>query len=141
VRVRRPLSAVVVAMIAFALIIWLHSGDIATRFQSALLFVSYWVPAFVAIVAIDWRYRSAGRDVRSPIDPAEEATSRRDAIVALATFFAAFAAAVPFMHTNLIVGPVATALHGADLAYFVNFFVAAIGYGGYRALRSSSSLR
>lgn len=133
VRVRRPVSAVVVVVIAFALIMWLHSGDLAARFQGVLLFVSYWIPAFVAIVAIDWRYRSAGRDV---VNPAEEATPRRDAVVALVTFFVAFAAAVPFMHTNLIVGPVATALHGADLAYFVNFFVAAAVYGGYRMARA-----
>ncbi|MCI4676382.1 purine-cytosine permease family protein [Candidatus Mycolicibacterium alkanivorans] len=129
VRVRRPVSAAVVVVIAFALIMWLHSGDLAARFQGVLLFVSYWIPAFVAIVAIDWRYRSAGRDV---VNPAEEVTPRGDAVVALVTFLVAFAAAVPFMHTNLIVGPVATALHGADLAYFVNFLVAAALYGGYR---------
>ena len=133
VRVRRPVSAVVVVIIAFALIMWLHSGDMAARFQGVLLFVSYWIPAFVAIVAIDWRYRSAGRDV---VNPAEESTPRRDAMVALLTFFVAFAAAVPFMHTNLIVGPVASALHGADLAYFVNFLVAAAVYGGYRLIRA-----
>ena len=117
---------------------WLHSGDMAARFQGVLLFVSYWIPAFVAIVAIDWRYRSAGRDV---VNPAEETTPRRDAMVALLTFFVAFAAAVPFMHTNLIVGPVATALHGADLAYFVNFLVAAALYGGYRLVRARRRAR
>ncbi|OYN82124.1 purine-cytosine permease family protein [Mycolicibacterium sphagni] len=133
VRVRRPVSAVVVVVIAFALIMWLHSGDLAARFQGVLLFVSYWIPAFVAIVAIDWRYRSAGRDT---VNPAAEVTPRTDALVALGAFFVAFAAAVPFMHTNLIVGPVATALHGADLAYFVNFLVAAAVYGGYRLVRA-----
>ncbi len=132
VRVRRPVSAVVVVLIAFALIMWLHSGDMASRFQGVLLFVSYWIPAFVAIVAIDWRYRSAGRAV---VNPAEETTGRADASVALAVFVVAFAAAVPFMHTNLIVGPVAEALRGADLAYFVNFVVAAALYGGYRMIR------
>ncbi len=132
VRVRRPVSAVVVVLIAFALIMWLHSGDMASRFQGVLLFVSYWIPAFVAIVAIDWRYRSAGRAV---VNPAEETTGRADASVALAVFVVAFAAAVPFMHTNLIVGPVAEALHGADLAYFVNFVVAAALYGGSRMIR------
>ncbi|WP_179471154.1 purine-cytosine permease family protein [Mycolicibacterium vinylchloridicum] len=133
VRVRRPVSAVVVVVIAFALIMWLHSGDMASRFQGVLLFVSYWIPAFVAIVAIDWRFRSAGRDT---VDPATEVTPRTDGLVALGAFFVAFAAAVPFMHTNLIVGPAATALHGADLAYFVNFLVAVAVYGGYRMVRA-----
>ncbi len=139
VRVRRPASAVVVAVIAFGLIMWLHSGDAATRyshFQGLLLLVSYWVPAFVAIVAIDWHYRSKGRGMCSTINPASEATPRRNAVVAIVTFFAAFAAAVPFMHTTLIVGPLAAALHGADLAYFVNFVAAAVIYGGYRVLNA-----
>ena len=138
VRVRRPVSAVVVVVIAFALIMWLHSGDLASRFQGVLLFVSYWIPAFVAIVAIDWRYRSAGRDT---VNPAVEVTPRTDGLVALGAFFVAFAAAVPFMHTNLIVGPVATALHGADLAYFVNFLVAAAVYGGYRVISARAKRR
>ena len=130
VRVRRPLSAGVVAVAAFALIMWLHTGDLTARFQGVLLFVSYWIPAFVAIVAVDWRYRSAGRDV---IDPSRETTSQSAAVAALVSFVAAFAAAVPFMHNDVVVGPVATWLHGADLAYFVNFLVAVVVYGGYRA--------
>ena len=111
---------------------WLHNGESTARFQSLLLFVSYWIPGFVAIIAIDWSYRSAGRDV---VDPAAENTTRPAAIAALVSFTVAFAAAVPFMNNDVIVGPVATSLHGADLAYFVNFLVAAAVYGGYRCLR------
>ncbi len=133
VRIRRPVSAVVVAVLAFGLIMWLHAGDLAARFQGVLLVVSYWIPAFVAIVIIDWRRRSAGRDV---VDPAAENTSRADTLAALVSFGVAFAAAVPFMHTEVFVGPVAQWLHGADLAYFVNFLVAAAVYGGYRRVRS-----
>lgn len=40
--------------------------------------------------------------------------------------------AVPFMNTTLIQGPIATAWHGADIAYFVNAAAAAVLYGGYR---------
>ena len=135
VRVRRPVSAAVTAVIAFALIMWLHAGDLVARFQSVLLFVSYWIPAFVAIVVIDWRRRSAGRDV---LDPDTESTPGRDAVAALIVFLIAFAAAVPFMNTSLFVGPVASWLHGADLAYFVNFLVAAVLYGGFIAVKSRS---
>ena len=132
VKLRRPVSAAAVAVIAFALIMWLHAGDLTERFQSLLLFVSYWIPAFVAIVVIDWRRRSAGREV---VNPAAENTSRVDAIAALVSFVIAFAAAVPFMNTSLFMGPVAERLHGADLAYFVNFIVAAAIYGSYRISR------
>ena len=127
-RIRRPVSAVLVVVLTFTLIMWLHSGDLARRFEGVLLFVSYWVPAFVAIVVIDWRRRSAGCNV---INPAEETTSGADAWAALVVFAVAFAAAVPFMHNNLIDGVVAVRLHGADLAYFVNFAVAAVLYCGY----------
>jgi NCS1 family nucleobase:cation symporter-1 len=113
---------------------WLHAGDLAARFQSVLLFVSYWIPAFVAITVIDWRYRSAGRQT---VNPAAENTTRADAAAALLSFAVAFAAAVPFMHTEVFVGPIATRLHGADVAYFVNFLAAAVLYGGYRVFVGS----
>ncbi|WNG90896.1 cytosine permease [Mycobacterium sp. ITM-2016-00318] len=133
VRVRRPISAVVVTAIAFALILWLHGGETASRFEHMLLLVSYWIPAFVAVVVTDWALRVRGR---VSFNPADEHTERDDAIAAVVAFVAAYAAAVPFMNTSLFTGPVAAAWHGADVAYFVNFVVAAALYGGYRLLRS-----
>jgi NCS1 family nucleobase:cation symporter-1 len=129
VRVRRPVSAVIVTALAFLLILWLHAADTATRFTDVLLLVSYWIPAFVAVVVIDWRLRTAGRDI---LDPAFEHTDSRDAVVALIAFVVAYLAAMPFMHTSLIEGVVAQAWHGADIAYFVDFAVAAAIYGTYR---------
>lgn len=129
VRVRRPVSAVIVTALAFALILWLHAANTATRFTDVLLLVSYWIPAFVAVVVIDWALRIRGR---ASINPALEPTDRRDAAVALIVFVIAYAAAVPFMHTSIFQGPVAVAWHGADVAYFVNLLVAAALYGGYR---------
>jgi nucleobase:cation symporter-1, NCS1 family len=133
VRVRRPVSALVVTVIAFFLILWLHSGDVASHFQNVLLFVGYWIPAFFAIVTIDWYYRARGRHT---LNPALERTNPTDAIVAVVVFVAAFGASVPFMNTSIIVGSVAKAWDGADVAYFVNFLVAAILYGGYRLWRA-----
>ena len=129
VRVRRPVSAVIVTALAFSLILWLHAADTATRFTDVLLLVSYWIPAFVAVVVIDWALRIRGR---ASINPAQEPTQRRDAAAALVVFVVAYAAAVPFMHTSIFQGPVAVAWHGADIAYFVNLLVAAALYGGYR---------
>lgn len=131
VRVRRPVSAIIVTALAFGLILWLHAADTATRFTDVLLLVSYWIPAFVAVVVVDWAIRARGR---STIDPSTELTGRRDAVAALITFLVAYAIAVPFMNTTLIQGAVATAWHGADIAYFVNFVAALALYGGYRLL-------
>ena len=132
VRVRRPVSAIVGTILAFALILWLHAADTATRFQDVVLLVSYWIPAFVSVIVIDWLIRIRGRKT---INPAAESTDRSDAVVALIAFVLAYAAALPFMYTSLIEGPIAKAWYGADIAYFVNLLVAAVVYGGYRLVR------
>jgi NCS1 family nucleobase:cation symporter-1 len=131
-RVRRPVSAVIVTALAFFLILWLHAADTASRFTDVLLLVSYWIPAFVAVVSVDWAIRIRGRDT---LDPSAEETRRSDAVAALITFVISYAVAMPFMNTSLIHGPVATAWYGADIAYFVNFGVALALYGGYRLLQ------
>ena len=129
VRIRRPITALVVTVIAFFLILWMHGGNIAEHFENVLLFVGYWIPAFVAICGVDWLLRLKGR---SSLDPALEIYERSDTVVALLAFLAAFGIAVPFMDTSVIVGPVAKAMDGGDIAYFVNFLVALLVYGGYR---------
>jgi len=132
IRVRRPVSALVVTALAFVLILWLHAGDMSSKFTDVLLLVSYWIPGLVAITVIDWLIRTRGRPT---INPAEEHTERADAAAALIAFIVAYAAAVPFMKTSLVEGPVARVWHGADTAYFVAFLVAATLYGGYRMIR------
>jgi NCS1 family nucleobase:cation symporter-1 len=114
---------------AFALILWMHHGDIASKFENVLLFMGYWIPGFVAIVAIDWLARSRGR---ASINPLAERTSRRDAVWAVVTFLLGFGCAVPFMDTSLYVGAASKALAGADIAYFVGFAATAILYAPLR---------
>ena len=132
VRVRRPVSAVVVTVLAFFLILWLEGADLSTKFLDVLLLIGYWIPAFVAIIGIDWVLRTRGAG--PAVDVASAFTERRHAVAALAVFVVSYAAAMPFMNTTLIKGPVALAWHGADIAYFVNFLVAGVLYGGYRIL-------
>ncbi|WP_099037384.1 purine-cytosine permease family protein [Mycobacterium neglectum] len=132
VKVRRPLSAVIVIVLAFALILWLNAADTATRFLDVLLLVSYWIPAFVAIVVVDWVLRIRGR---ATLNPALEPTDKRDAAVAVVVFVVAYGAAIPFMNTTILQGSIAVAWHGADIAYYVNGLVAAALYGGYRFVR------
>ena len=138
VRVRRPVSAVIVTTLAFGLILWLNAAHTTARFQDVLLMVSYWVPAFVVLVVLDWSIRSRGRTI---VNPAEETTDRLDAVAALLAFVLAYVAAIPFMNTSLVQGPVAAAWHGADIAYFVNFSVAGLLYGMYRLPALRRSLR
>jgi purine-cytosine permease-like protein len=62
-RVRRPVNAALVAMLAFAAILWIHAGDTSGKFQNMLLFIGYWLAPFCAIVMIDWHY---GRHLYTP---------------------------------------------------------------------------
>lgn len=137
VRVRRPISALLVTAAAFGLILWLQAADTATRFLDVLLLIGYWIPAFVAIIVIDWVLRTRGGG--PGVDVATAVTGRRDALVAVAVFVVSYLVAMPFMNTTLITGPVATAWHGADIAYFVNFVAAGLLYGGYRYLTRARS--
>ena len=82
-RVRRPVSAIIVIVLAFGLIIWLNTAHTATRFQGVVLLVSYWIPAFVAVVVIDWLVRRRGR---TSLNPADVVTERHDAAAALVVF-------------------------------------------------------
>jgi len=136
VRLRRPVSAIVVTVLAFTLIMWLHASDTAARFTDVLLLVGYWIPAFVAITGVDWLMRIRGRRT---LNPANEPTDRVDAGAAAVVFVLAYLAALPFMNTTLIQGAMTRVWHGADIAYFVNFGIAALLYGVWRLLPRSRS--
>lgn len=133
VRLRRPVSAVVVTVVAFALILWMHGGDLGAKFQNVLLFVSYWIPPFLGVVIPDWLARIRGRRTLDVL--AEKSVRPWAAVVA---FVLGFAAAVPFMNTSVYTGPVAAALHGADLAYYAGFVVSLAAYFPLRRLTSSN---
>lgn len=130
VRIPRPAAAALAALLGFPLVLWMHAADTTARFQNVLLFVGYWIPGFVAVVVVDWRARARSG---APVEPT--AGTARSGRFALLAFVAAFAAAVPFMNTSLYVGPVASALHGADLSYYVAFLVALAVYAPLRLRR------
>ncbi|GAA5037519.1 purine-cytosine permease family protein [Streptomyces siamensis] len=132
VRVPRPVAAALAAVLGFPLVLWMHAADTTTRFQNVLLFVGYWIPGFVAIVVVDWVARARARG-GAAFDVTAEVSLPQPAWPALLAFVAAFAAAVPFMDTGLYVGPVAEALHGADLSYYVAFLVALAVYAPLRS--------
>ncbi|NIH83041.1 purine-cytosine permease family protein [Amycolatopsis viridis] len=125
VRLRRPVSAVVVTVIAFALIMWMHGGDLASKFEDVLLVIGYWIPPFVGVVVLDWWSRTRrGRR----FDVLTEAAATQPGWLALVAFLLGCASVVPFMNTSVFTGPVAAAAHGADLAYYVGLVVSGTAY-------------
>ncbi|WP_052371651.1 purine-cytosine permease family protein [Amycolatopsis taiwanensis] len=136
-RVRRPVSAVVVTVIAFALILWMHSGDLASKFQDVLLLIGYWIPPFVGVVVIDWWHR---RRHRRSFDVLADLARPQPGWPALVAFLLGCAAAVPFMNTTVFTGPVASALHGADLAYYVGLVASALVYALLRRVTAATPI-
>jgi nucleobase:cation symporter-1, NCS1 family len=135
VRLRRPVSAVIVTVIAFALILWMHGGDLSSKFEDVLLVIGYWIPPFVGVVVIDWWARTRrGRR----FDVLTEVATAQAGWPALVAFVVGCGAAVPFMNTTIFTGPVAAATHGADLAYYVGLVASAAAYAVLRAVVPAS---
>jgi NCS1 family nucleobase:cation symporter-1 len=126
-RVKRPVIAGVVAVLAFLAILWMNSANTSGRFENLLLFSSYWIAPFCAIVLIDWHYNRA-KYRPSYLRRALAFRNLGNGWPAIVSFVVAFGVMVPFMNTSIIVGPVATALDGADIAFYVGFVVAGILY-------------
>jgi NCS1 family nucleobase:cation symporter-1 len=130
-RVKRPYVAVVVTVAAFALTLWLHHGSLATKFENVLLFVTYWIPPFVAVQMVDWWRRRGRPDVTHLVR-----TDRlRPGWDALAAMLIGFVVAIPFMDTSLYIGYASSHwLQYGDIAYLVGFVV---GGAVYAVLRRS----
>jgi nucleobase:cation symporter-1, NCS1 family len=127
-RVRRPVIAAVVAVIAFGAILWMNAGNTSGKFQNLLLFTSYWIAPFCAIVMIDWHYN---KDKYKPsfLRAALGFSKLGNGWPAIVAFVVGFGVMVPFMNTTLISWhPVANALKGADIAFYVGFVVAGVLY-------------
>jgi NCS1 family nucleobase:cation symporter-1 len=134
-RIRRPYVAVLVTVIAFFLTLWLNTGNLATKFTNVLLFVTYWVPPFVAIQMVDWWAHRGEMDVTD--------VTRWDRLQpgwgALMAMLIGFGVSVPFMDTSLYIGWASSHwLNYGDIAFPVGFVV---GGAAYVAIQWSSIKR
>ncbi|HEX6480552.1 MAG TPA: hypothetical protein VF043_17075 [Ktedonobacteraceae bacterium] len=57
----------------------------------------------------------------------------------LAAFLIGLAVSIPFMDATFYEGPIAVALHGADIAYYIGITVAGILYYTFKLIASRSS--
>jgi NCS1 family nucleobase:cation symporter-1 len=135
IRVKRVYGAVAVAVLGFLFTLYLNSGDFATKFENYLLFISYWIAPWAAVVLADWWLRRGKTDVSRLIDFG----SLPSGVVGLAALVVGFAVSLPFQ-TSTVGGDIAKAtglpinsiaanqLHYADVAYLVGFAVAFVIY-------------
>ena len=133
VKLRRHWSAALGTLLAFFLILWIHGGNTSGKFQSVLLFSAYWIAPFLAIILIDWNDRH-GAITHEGLFALMDRKNLTTGWPALVSLVVGFGTMVPFMNTGLLVGPVAKALDGADLSFYVGFVVAAAVYLPLRKL-------
>jgi NCS1 family nucleobase:cation symporter-1 len=134
IKVWRPVSALIVGVLSFIATLWLYTQNFSTTFENYLLFITYWIGPWSAIVLVDWQLRKHSAAGADHVSDFSLLPSGRNALIALAV---GFVVSIPFMDASVFVGPVATALGGADIAYVIGFIVAGAVYWGLE--RSSPS--
>src|SRR5437870_3319617 len=134
IRVPRGASAFVVAVLGFLFTLYLNSGDFAGKFEGYLLFLSYWIAPWTAVVLVDWWLR------RARVDPMRlvRFAALPSGLLGLVSLVIGFVVSLPFqqssygeeLHTRYPFLPINVIsdnlLHYADLAYVVGFGVAAV---------------
>jgi NCS1 family nucleobase:cation symporter-1 len=139
VPIRRWVSVIAVGVLGGALALYGVNG-LASKYENFLLLISYWIGPWWAIVVVDF-FLHPGQERRP--DRGLWLTSVR-AIVwpGLTAFLVGLAISIPFMNSLLFAGPIATLLHGADIAYYVGIIVAgAVYYVLWRAASADTSGR
>ena len=135
-RIKRPYIAIVVTVLAFILTIWLRQGDFATKFTNVLLFITYWIPPFVAVQMVDWWRRRGRPDVTHLV----RTDLLRPGWDALAAMLIGFVAAIPFMDTSLYIGYASSHwLQYGDIAFPVGFVVGGASFALLRWLITKST--
>jgi NCS1 family nucleobase:cation symporter-1 len=131
VRVPRIVSAIIVAILGFFVTIWLNSENLLVKVENILLFLSYWIAPWAAVVLADWRLRGGRADVSRLVNFGALPSGG----LALLAAVIGFIVSLPFQ-TSTVGGDIAKStglpintiaanqLHYADLAYVVGFVVA-----------------
>ncbi len=112
VPVRRTWMAVIFGLVGGALAL-LGSGGFSGNYENFLLLISYWVAPWIGIV-LAWAV------VRPKLSEVHAAQQRW----LLGAFIVGIVSTIPFMDQTLYEGPVAKALGGGDIGYWVGFVVA-----------------
>jgi NCS1 family nucleobase:cation symporter-1 len=141
IRVPRVISAIVVAILGFGVTLWLNAENLVGKIENILLFLSYWIAPWAAVVLADWWLRGGRADVRRLVDFSRLPSGA----LALASLLIGFAVSLPFQ-TSTLGGEIGTNLgipintiaaknlNYADFAYVIGFVVAfAIYWIGARA--------
>src|SRR6266540_7040032 len=103
IRVPRVYSAIVVAILGFFVTLWLNSENLVGKIENILLFLSYWIAPWAAVVLADWWLRRGRANVARLVDFG----SLPSGLLALASMAIGFIISLPFQ-TSTLGGEIAT---------------------------------
>jgi NCS1 family nucleobase:cation symporter-1 len=148
VRLIRPVTAVITGIGSFIVSLWFIYGgeELASKAQNFLLFIGYWIAAWLGVIAVDWYRRRGNVDVNA-LDRYTHrlpGSTMHSGIPALISMLVGFLAAIPFSNTTIgydyitahpdsplryFVGQLSIVnMHGVDLGFFIGFAVAGVLY-------------
>jgi NCS1 family nucleobase:cation symporter-1 len=134
-RIPRVISAIVVAILGFGVTLWLNSGNLVGKVENILLFLSYWIAPWAAVVLADWWLRGRRANVQRLVD----FSGLKSGLLGLASLVIGFVVSLPFQQsslgedlrksTGLPINAISDdVLHYADFAYLIGFIVAFVVY-------------
>ena len=102
IKVRRPVSALIVGVLSYIATLWLYQANFNTAFENYLLFITYWIGPWAAIVLVDWQLRRHSADASGRSSTSAVCPAGGNALIALVV---GFGVSIPFMNQTLYVGP------------------------------------
>ncbi|WP_041249312.1 purine-cytosine permease family protein [Gluconacetobacter diazotrophicus] len=118
IHIPRVLAAIITALLGYGLAV-AGAGRYAALYTDYLVVTMYWIAPWIGIVLADWYL---GDRTAHPVPPGWT----RGATIFIMTTVVTI---LLFSTSQLYTGPVARWLGGADIGYYVGFFVAALWYG------------
>lgn len=125
---KRSSTVVVFGLIGCVLAVWLGGSDFQSNFNDFLTIMSYYMLPWLAIRLIDFFWKSRNTHVPSSAFYSKDGPFGGVMWHGLGAFLVGIVVSYPFMANGLFSGPVAKMLGGADVSYFVAFFVAGAIY-------------
>jgi nucleobase:cation symporter-1, NCS1 family len=137
VKVARPVSALVVGVLSYLATLYLYQANFQSTFENYLLFITYWIGPWAAVVLVDLYRRRGGAINGSKAVAFGLLPTGMNALIALVV---GFLVSIPFMDATVFVGSIASALGGADIAYVAGFIVAGLVYWALEQYSKSTAV-
>ncbi|MFT8777895.1 MAG: cytosine permease [Gluconacetobacter liquefaciens] len=118
VHIPRVLAAIITASLGYGLAV-AGAGRYAALYTDYLVVTMYWIAPWIGIVLADWYF---GDRTVHPVPAGWTRGATIFIVVSVVTILL-------FSTSQIYTGPVARWLGGADIGYYVGFFVAALWYG------------